>query len=244
MAATAHRAVAPAAPPSPGAPRSPADHVPSAPGGRPPVAGPASTRDRLLDAAARLFAERGIESVSIAEIVRAARQRNSSAVHYHFGSRDEILRAVLARHVPALAARRHELLEAARRGRPDDVRAATEAVVRPVTELAQRGWRERAYLQIGSELTGHLQRMPPGIVELMTRTAGYEAWDLLRERCPQVPADLWRIRRQLCVVFVGRAAADRSRQLEQDPPPGLSQGRYVDNLVDMVIGAMTAAPGR
>ena len=72
---------------------------------------PATTPDRLLDAAARLFAERGVDNVSIAEIVRAAGQRNTSAVHYHFGSRDEILRAVLARHVPAIAERRRELLE-------------------------------------------------------------------------------------------------------------------------------------
>ena len=67
-----------------------------------------------LDAAARLFAERGIDNVSIAEIVRTAHQRNASAVHYHFGNRDEILRAVLARHVPAIAERRHQLLERAR----------------------------------------------------------------------------------------------------------------------------------
>ncbi len=46
----------------------------------------------------------GIDNVSLAEIVRAAHQRNVSAVHYHFGSRDEILRALLARHVPAIAA--------------------------------------------------------------------------------------------------------------------------------------------
>ncbi len=78
------------------------------------MAEPTSTRDRLLDAAARLFAERGIDNVSLAEIVRAADQRNASAVHYHFGSRDEVLRALLARHVPDIADRRHQLLEQAR----------------------------------------------------------------------------------------------------------------------------------
>src|SRR5580698_10595219 len=122
------------------------------------MAEPRSTRDLLLDAAARLFAERGIDNVSIAEIVRTAHQRNASAVHYHFGSRDEILRAVLARHVPTIADRRRQLLDRAR-SRPDsDARAAAEAIVRPVTEFAQGGWREWAYLQIGSELTGAIER--------------------------------------------------------------------------------------
>jgi AcrR family transcriptional regulator len=208
------------------------------------MAGPRSTRDLLLDAAARLFAERGIDNVSIAEIVRAAHQRNASAVHYHFGSRDEILRSVLARHVPAIADRRRELLELAQSKPARDVRAAAEAVVRPVTEFAQRGWRERAYLQIGSELTGALDRTSSDIRDLLMQTAGYAAWDLFGQRCPKVPADVWRARQELCIVFIGRAAADRARRLDKGGEHDvLSDDRFVDNLIDMVIGSM-AAPHR
>jgi AcrR family transcriptional regulator len=195
----------------------------------------------LLDAAARLFAERGIDNVSIAEIVRTAHQRNSSAVHYHFGSRDEILRAVLARHVPTIADRRQQLLDRARSRPSNDVRAAAEAIVRPVTEFAQGGWREWAYLQIGSELTGSIERASTDIQDLMKQTAGDAAWRLLRERCPAVAPDLWRVRRQICIVFVGRAAADRARRLDRGSRRGvLSDDRFVDNLIDMLIGAMTA----
>jgi AcrR family transcriptional regulator len=201
---------------------------------------PASTRDLLLDAAARLFAERGIDNVPLAEIVRTAGQRNMSAVHYHFGSRDEILRAVLARHVPAIAERRRELLQLAR-DRPEDVRPAAEAIVRPVTEFAQLGWRERAYLQIGAELSRTIDREPVEIRDLMTQTVGRTAWKVLRARCPGVPADLWRQRQEICIVFIGRAAADRARLLDRDDRRAvLSDDRFVDNLVDMVIGAMTA----
>ena len=84
---------------------------------RHPVA-EAPTSEKLLDAAARLFAERGIDNVSIAEIVRAAGQKNASAVHYHFGGKNEILHALLARHVPDIAERRRELLDKARAGDP------------------------------------------------------------------------------------------------------------------------------
>jgi len=202
---------------------------------------PRSTRDLLLDAAARLFAERGIDNVSIAEIVRAAHQRNASAVHYHFGSRDEILRSVLARHVPAIAERRGELLAQARSSSDSDLRSAAEAVVRPITEFAQRGWRERAYLQIGSELTGAIDRTSAEIRDLLMQTAGYAAWDLFGERCPKVSPDLWRVRREICIVFIGRAAADRARRLDKGHERDVStDDRFVDNLIDMVIGAMTA----
>jgi AcrR family transcriptional regulator len=198
-----------------------------------------STADKLLDAAARLFAERGIENVSAAEIVRAAGQRNTSAVIYHFGTREDLLYEVLARHVPILASRRRELLE--RAADLDDVRAAAEAIVRPVTELAQRGWRERAYLQIGSEVAGMLERTTPEVRELLGETAGLEAWELLRSRVAPIPKDLWDERKALCTVFVGRAAADRARALDRGGRHlVLSDDRFVSNLVDMVLGAMTA----
>ena len=200
-----------------------------------------STRDLLVDAAARLFAERGVDNVSIADIVRAADQRNTSAVHYHFGSRDEILRAVLTRHVGDLAQRRLALLEEAQARPARDVRAAAEAIVRPITEFAQGGWRQRAYLQIGSELAGAIDRVGPDIQEILQQTAGADAWDLLRRRCSTIPSDLWRARQEICIVFIGRAAADRARALNGGGKRRvLSDDRFVDNLVEMLLGAMRA----
>lgn len=199
-----------------------------------------STRDRLLDAATTLFAERGIDNVSVAEIVRAADQRNTSAVRYHFGNRDDVLFGVLQMHVPAIAARRGELLAVARLQPPEDRLSAVATIVRPVAELARLGWRERAYLRIGSEISGIVDRMTPAIQSLMAQTSGREAWDLLRERCPEVPRELWRVRRELCIVFVGRAAADRARLLDENGGVALSDDRFVDNLMEMVLGAMTA----
>ncbi len=56
---------------------------------------PRDARTRLLDAAERLVAERGVD-VPLREVALAAGQRNNSAVHYHFGSREGLLEAVLA----------------------------------------------------------------------------------------------------------------------------------------------------
>lgn len=201
-----------------------------------------TTRDRLLDAATALFAERGIDNVSVAEIVRTADQRNASAVRYHIGSRTDVLYGVLERHVPVLAAHRRAFLEEVRRGPPEDRLAATAVIVRPLADFARSGWRERAYLRIGSDLSGMLDRMTPEIRSLMRETAGYEAWELLRQRCPEVPDDLWRIRCELCIVFVGRAVADWARLLDESATKdgALPDDRFVDNLIAMVLGAMTA----
>lgn len=82
------------------------------------------TARQLLDVAERLYAERGIESVSLREIVAASGQRNGSAAQYHFGTREALLAMLMARRVWFINEMRHarlDALEAA--GRDDDVQA-------------------------------------------------------------------------------------------------------------------------
>lgn len=54
----------------------------------------ADTRQRLLDAAAELFAERGIEGSSVDAIAERA-ERTSGAIYDHFGGKDGLLFALL-----------------------------------------------------------------------------------------------------------------------------------------------------
>ena len=53
-----------------------------------------NTRLWLIETAERLFAERGIDNVSLREINRAAGQKNVAALHYHFGTRESLLEAM------------------------------------------------------------------------------------------------------------------------------------------------------
>jgi AcrR family transcriptional regulator len=50
-----------------------------------------STRERILAAAGRCFAERGFRAATVAEICRGARA-NIAAVNYHFGSKEALYR--------------------------------------------------------------------------------------------------------------------------------------------------------
>jgi AcrR family transcriptional regulator len=56
------------------------------------------TRTRILDTAESLFAEQGFEATSLRQVTREA-EVNLAAVHYHFGSKLDLLRAVLERRV-------------------------------------------------------------------------------------------------------------------------------------------------
>lgn len=70
------------------------------------------TQAKIVATAERLFAARGIDSVSLSEINRAAGQGNKSAVHYHFGSKTGVLEAILSKHTSKIEAFREERLAA------------------------------------------------------------------------------------------------------------------------------------
>jgi len=55
-----------------------------------------ATPGRILDAAERLFAERGYAGVALKDVVRAARV-NGAAVNYHFGDKRNLYRKVIER---------------------------------------------------------------------------------------------------------------------------------------------------
>jgi AcrR family transcriptional regulator len=66
------------------------------------------TKAQLLDVAEQMFLNSGL-GVSVRDITDAAGQ-NGAAIHYHFGSRDGLVGAVIARRAGDLAARRRAAL--------------------------------------------------------------------------------------------------------------------------------------
>ena len=81
-------------------------------GRRPDIDG----RELLLEAALKLFAEQGIEGVSIRAVNREA-GLGPASVHYHFGTKEALLDAVLHRYgdvvIDRVKARAKELAEPA-----------------------------------------------------------------------------------------------------------------------------------
>jgi AcrR family transcriptional regulator len=201
------------------------------------------TREKLIDAAARAFAEDGVFSASLVDITRQAGQRNKGALHYHFGSREAVLCAVLERHVDFLARREGELLALAMRGPADDVESVVEAIVRPAAELAESGWRGRAFLLIVAELA---QEDPASlgteVNAMLARTGGHEVYAVMTSRLSGLSDDVVLERSALVTSFILRAVADRARAAGKRRPgrPQLDQESFVRNLIAMVAAGMSA----
>lgn len=204
------------------------------------------TRRKLVDAATRAFAEQGVYNASLLDITRQAGQRNRGALHYHFGSREGVLCAVLEDHVEFLARREGELYQVALTTPDDDVEAVIEAIVRPAAELADSGWRGRCFLVILAELIEEDPRtLDPNVSEVLARTGGPTVYALLDQRMPDLAPEVHTERTSLMTMFILRAVADRARLLGRrgrQARPQLDHEEFVHNLITMAAAAV-AAPG-
>ena len=127
------------------------------------------TKDKILDTAERLIGERGYAATSLRQVITEAGV-NLAAVHYHFGSKEDLLDAVVARKVtPVNEARMAwlERVEAAAGSGPLKVEDVLEAFFLPTAAVAGRS--PEFVRLMGRMLT---EGMMPRIVEKHFRTHG------------------------------------------------------------------------
>jgi AcrR family transcriptional regulator len=201
-----------------------------------------ATRARIVAAAERLFAERGVDGVSLLDVNRAAGQRNRSAVQYHFGTKEGVIHAILDKHTPGIEQRRHALLDEIEASGRLGVRPLAEALVDPVAEKLDDPDGGIAFLRLNAQLIGHsryallalhAQRLNRGADRLQRLTA---------LACPDLPQPLWVPRWLLVMGLLFHGIADYAHLVERgDGGPALPSRRvFVSHLVDGVVALLEA----
>ena len=109
------------------------------------------TRERILDAAERLFAERGFEGASTRDIVARSGDTIGS-VNYHFGSKNTLIAEVIRRRWDAITADRQAAFEraVAEHGGVPPLETVVGCIVLPYLRRGlskDRGWRSYVILQ-------------------------------------------------------------------------------------------------
>src|ERR1700761_5693379 len=89
------------------------------------------TRERIKIAAQRLFAEHGIDGVSVRDIVAAAGQKNMASLHYYFQTKELLIKELIVDCARLMERRRETALRAlADRTRQPSVRDLVGVMVR------------------------------------------------------------------------------------------------------------------
>jgi len=158
------------------------------------------TKQKILDTAERLFAEQGYSATSLRQIIADAGV-NLAAVHYHFGSKEELLHEVVTRKAAPVNAKRLAMLdrsEALHAPDPPPIEEVLHAFLIPMAESAERN---RQFVRVMGRIIA--DGMLPTILEKTFHDVLVRFVSALRRGVPDVPDEEFRWR----VLFMQGAMA-------------------------------------
>jgi AcrR family transcriptional regulator len=207
-------------------------------------AGSEDTRNQIKAAAQMLFARHGVDAVTVQQIVSAAGQRNNAALHYHFGSKEELIRQMVVDGAAVLDRRRHEMLDEMKAaGGPKGIRDVMVVLVMPVIELgSDERW--RGYIRF----TSNLQAADPKTLRAALNhrwNSGYvECFEYLKRMLP-LPAAI--VEQRLSIFTIYANAVLSAHEVAQESHQARSSRLWgqpftIENILDTLEAALTCPP--
>ena len=189
------------------------------------------SRGDIIRAAERLFAERGVDSVSMVEIGKEGGQRNRSAVQYHFGDKKGVLQGIREKHQLVIAAHRNKMLDELEASSEATLHDVVEAFVVPLAQHLTDADGGVAYVRISANLIGHSDYSTISSDEIMRKRMGRLFGHFLRKAQP-LASTLIPGRMLLVTTMLFHGLANWSRLPEQED--GVSQERLDEFSRDLV----------
>lgn len=206
---------------------------------------PLNAREQIKLAARRLFAERGMDGVTVREIVEASGQKNHGSLSYYFGTKEALVRELVTDGAKLIDIRRNAYLDRLEaEGGPKSIREIAEALVYPSVNLAEEtDTAEDSYIRFIALLGMSHRDLFMEALENRWNSGYLRCLDHLRRLMPEMPEAAKNQR----YVFLGAyltgviaareaALADRSRS-----HPMWSADATLRHFID-TITAMLAAP--
>jgi AcrR family transcriptional regulator len=204
------------------------------------------TKNQIKAAAQILFARRGVDGVTVQEIVNAAGQRNNAALHYHFGSKEKLIREMVVDGAAVLDRRRRDMLdEIDARGGPKSVREVMLVLIMPVIELGEdKRW--RGYIRF----TSNLQASDPEALRAALNSrwnSGYVSCFNHLKRMLPLPAPIIEQRLSMFVIYANSILSAHEAALESRSTKSSrlwGQPFTIENMLDMLEAAITCMPSK
>lgn len=176
------------------------------------------------------------------EIAREAEQRNNSALHYHFGSKEVLLDAIIRYRMREVDALRNDYLDGCEVQGRTDLHAAVEALVRPLAHGLVSPRPDNYYNRFLAAAQIHPD------IDLMAH-ASQEAqrgfrriYAKLERTLAQLPPAVLRQRYLTSIALITFSLADfeRIKARKARESRGFDMSRAIENLIDMIAGALAA----
>jgi AcrR family transcriptional regulator len=199
------------------------------------------TRVALIEAAEELFADNGIDNVSLRQIGEAIGSDNNAVVTYYFGSKAGLLKAIYEHRVPALEARRSELLRAAHeQGKADDTLVLLHALWAPIFE--QRNTHGKpSYAGLLASLE-HAPSLIPMVELSQQHPTTRELAERLRHSAGDLDEVLFWHRLRLTTMMIVATIQDSAKRESGETVQREIDAAFADALT-MTAAALTVPPG-
>ncbi|MFC9252093.1 TetR/AcrR family transcriptional regulator [Amycolatopsis thailandensis] len=201
-----------------------------------------STEQRLIAAAERLFAEQGVGAVSLRTVMQAA-ETNVAAIHYHFGSKEGLLDAVLRGRLDQVTGERNAALAGLAEGEVT-ARELAVAFVRPVVAVLGSGGEHWIRL-VGRLLTTDEKGLSTLSDSFLQRNARFV--ELLERESPGTPRRTLDFRltqaMQLTLNVLGDIERVRRLVAPDADPRAWPLDEVVADLVDVVTAVLAGPSG-
>ena len=198
-----------------------------------------ATQTAIMHRVECLAAEKGLENISIREILARAGQKNESALQYHFKNFSGLLAAIRRARTQEVSARRQQYLEALLAKTPRlDLRQICSVMVMPAFDLAKTSPAFKTYIQA----FGHeLMTADREYVKAHTRALGDSALEteaLLQKALPDLDRATYLTRVEHALRFVSAAMNHHAKQPRGFK--GKSADIFIQNLIDALEGLLKA----
>jgi AcrR family transcriptional regulator len=203
---------------------------------------PSDTRELLLAAAERLFAERGFAGVSV-RMIAAEAGVNWSLVGYYFRGKDRLLAEVYRRHCTTLNAERVRLLGEARR-RGLQLEAVIDAFVRPALAEIRGSDGQHRYSRLRAMLAAEDAPLFAQLVAENFDQSSRTFVAALRECLPELAPDevLWRFHFMLGTIYYSASSPQRIKAFSRGRCDPGDVDETLRHLVPFLAAAFRSAP--
>jgi AcrR family transcriptional regulator len=193
--------------------------------------------------AERLFSKYGIDAVSMRQINVAAGQRNSSAAHYHFGSKEALITVTFHYRMERINRRRLQKLdEISKAGQVGDVRVLVQAILLPIVKEIEQSKGGSNYIRFAVQCMGHPQFDFFALRRSEDSEALQRIFSLIKAAVPGVPGKVFSQRFGMIMALITHSLADREifRLSAKKKKDFFNATAFLNNLVDSCAGVMTA----